>query len=381
VLRDGRKSFENGLPTTAEVVNVDTTIWGRVPTLQSLVHAFDNDPNARQFQDIGLDGLNDEDERSFFSWYLDALSDPFFTVDAFWNAHRDPSADNFRHFLDREFDNVPASERNKILERYRHFTRPQGNSPSSAQNMEDFRAQQTTRPNTEDINNDNTLNEAENYFQYVVNLRPDQMNVGQNYITSIQTSTVRLRCNEEVTVNWYQFKIPIRNPDKVVTPPGGHPPSFQSIRFIRMFLKDWSENVVLRFGTLELVRNDWRAYNSPLFEDGAYITPPGTDQTEFNVSTVNVEENSARRPIPYVVPPGIERQTDWGSISNVRMNEQSLSLQVLNLADGDARAVYRITDLDLRQFRYLRMFAHAEKIFEHDDVDRWRFGFVCSLGI
>ena len=37
ILKDSRKLFENGLPVSEEVINVDTTIWGRVPTLQNLV--------------------------------------------------------------------------------------------------------------------------------------------------------------------------------------------------------------------------------------------------------------------------------------------------------------------------------------------------------
>jgi cell surface protein SprA len=53
--------------------NVDTTVWGRVSTLQSLVNAFDNDPDARRYQDVGLDGLTDEDEQVFFANYLNQL--------------------------------------------------------------------------------------------------------------------------------------------------------------------------------------------------------------------------------------------------------------------------------------------------------------------
>ena len=67
ILRDSRKSFENGLPGSAEVKNVDTTAWGRVPTVQAVVHAFDNAPESRQYQDVGLDGLSGSRmNRSFF---------------------------------------------------------------------------------------------------------------------------------------------------------------------------------------------------------------------------------------------------------------------------------------------------------------------------
>ncbi|MDR2907223.1 MAG: cell surface protein SprA, partial [Bacteroidales bacterium] len=368
LLRDGRKGFENGMPITAEVVDLDSTVWGRVPKIQSLVRAFDNAPNSRQYQDIGYDGLSSrkgeyDDEQSFFTWYLDEVSARFGASDALYKAMADPSSDDFRHFMDADWN--ASQSAHKILERYKDFTNPEGNSPSSAQSSADFRAQQTTHPNTEDINLDNTLNEAENYFQYELDLKPGQMQIGQNYITNIQRAdNVRLVNGTDTSVTWYQFKIPIRNPDKVV----GQIQGFQSIRFIRMFLKEWDSPVVLRFATLELVKSEWRKYDNSLFEDNAYITPP-TIQTEFNLSTVNIEENSSRAPIPYVTPPNIERQIDYGTQNYIRLNEQALSLQVLNLADGDARAVYKVSDLDLRQFKHLRMMAHAEKVgSEADDL-------------
>ncbi len=362
VLRDGRKSFENGMPTTAEAIDLDSTAWGRVPKIQSLVRAFDNDPASRQYQDVGYDGLGGEDERNFFGdSYLNAIISAYgATSAAFRNAENDPSADNFVHFLSGQYDG--SSSQYKIRDRYKHFTGPDGNSPSSAQSSEDYRAQQTTLPNTEDINNDNTLNEAENYFQYEVDLRPGMSVENNEYITSMLETSVKLKNGNEERVKWYQFKIPVRQPDKVV----GEIQNFQSIRFIRMFLKEFEEDVILRFATLELVKSDWRKYDGTLYEDGAYVPPPSSDQAEFNLATVNFEENSTRSPIPYAIPPGIEQQINSGTVNQVYMNEQALSMKVTNLVDGDARAVYKISDLDIRQYKYLRMFVHAEKVNEMD---------------
>ena len=70
ILRDSRKSFENGLPGSPILQNIDTTSWGRVPTVQSVVHAFDNSSESRTYQDVGLDGLRDQDEQAFFIDYL-----------------------------------------------------------------------------------------------------------------------------------------------------------------------------------------------------------------------------------------------------------------------------------------------------------------------
>ncbi len=98
-------------------------------------------------------------------------------------------------------------------------------------------------------------------YQYVVDLAPEKMQIGQNYIEEImENPSVRLENGKVVSVKWYQFKIPIRYPDQVI----GNISDFSSIRFMRVFLKGFSEQVICRFGTLELVRGDWRQYSKDL---------------------------------------------------------------------------------------------------------------------
>ncbi len=185
ILRDGRKSYENGLPTSDVVENVDTTIWGRVPSLQALIEAFNNDPQSRQYQDVGYDGLNDEDENSFHSQtYLDVIRQQFGTQSlAYQNAVDDPSADNYQYFRGGNLDN--DSRYSSILERYKNYNGPDGNSPTDAQNPEAYPTSATSLPNVEDINRDNTLSEAERYFQYRIQLDPNKMQVGDNFISDI----------------------------------------------------------------------------------------------------------------------------------------------------------------------------------------------------
>ncbi len=354
VLRDGRKAFENGLPTSEEVVNVDTTIWGRVPTVQAIVHAFDNNPTAREFQDIGLDGLNTEDERSFFrEVFLDRiLALHGENSEAYRIAFEDPSADNFQYFRGTELDQNEVS----ILNRYKRFNGMEGNSPTSDMSPEPYPTQATNLPNTEDINQDGTLNEAERYWQYRVSLRPEDMVVGQNYITDIMEARVTLKNGENEVVNWYQFKIPLRDPNRQSV---NGIQDFKSIRFMRMITKGFEEPVFLRFATLELVRGNWRTFDRSLTSPGEYV-PDDNSDTAFEVFTVNIEENGTRSPIPYTLPPGIEREQDLGTTSLQRRNEQSLAMRLTNLKDGDSRAVYKTADLDMRQYRRLKMFAHAE---------------------
>lgn len=367
ILRDGRKAFENGLPTSALVVNVDTTIWGRVPTTQPIVNAFDNDAQSRMYQDVGYDGLGSThgltDEQAFFSDYLEAIAQRYGTASlAYQRASEDPSGDDFRYFRSSYYDANDV----KITARYKLYNNPEGNSPVDEDTDEEYMTSASAYPNVEDINKDNTLSEAENYYQYEIDLRPDRMVIGENHIVDIQEArNVQLANGETTTCRWYQFRIPIREPDQKV----GNINGFQSIRFMRMFLNDFEEPVILRFATLDLLYSTWRKYSEDLMQPGDYVTGT-TEETSFNISTVNIEENGSRQPVPYVLPPGIERE-EWYSSGNsyTQLNEQSMSLDVDQLSSGDARAIYRSTSYDLRQYGHMKMFVHAEKKYATDQMN------------
>jgi len=355
ILKDDRKSFENGLPLTAinyatgdNVTLVDSTIWGRVPNVQALVNAFDNTPSTRPLQDVGLDGLNDNDEVSFF---------PNFSGFQTLNSS-DPAGDNYHHYRGSDYD----SDQLTILERYKYFNGVDGNSPTSEQFTESYSTSATTRPDIEDINVNNNLDFRENYFQYSINLNPsevDPSNVGNNYITNVLETSVTTPDGQSKTVRWYQFKIPIREPENIV----GNIQDFKSIRFMRMFMKGFSQEVVLRFAKLELVRGEWRKFNGGLLSPGDFIGNDD-DETTFDISAVNVEENSSKTPVNYIIPPGIDREVNPNPSSGTtiqQLNEQSLVLDVCNLNDGDARAAYKIMDIDIRRYKRLKMFIHAEE--------------------
>lgn len=356
VLRDGRKAFENGLPISAEVVDVDTTQWGRVPIIQAIVNSFDNNPTSRQFQDVGLDGISTEEEITFFQEsYLSVIEAAYgSSSQAYINALEDPSADRFRYFRGTELDQQEVS----ILDRYKYFNGLERNSPTSDMSPEPYPTQATNIPDNEDINLDGTLNEAERYFQYRVSLRPEDLQIGQNYITDVVEARVTLANGENDVVNWYQFKVPLRDPNRQAI---NDIQDFKSIRFMRMFLKGFEEPVILRFATLELVRGNWRTFERDLTSPGDFV-PVNNDDTALEVFTVNIEENGTRSPVPYTLPPGIEREQDLGTTSLQRRNEQSLAMRISNLKDGDARAVHKNADLDMRQYRRIKMFTHAETL-------------------
>ena len=366
ILRDGRKFYENGLPTSAQVTNVDTTIWGRVPTMQDLVGTFNNESEARQYQDVGFDGLRDEDERSFFeSTYLNIIRNRFGEGStAYTNANEDPSCDNYHYFRASEWDDDEIHS--SILERYKNYNGPDGNSPSDTQQTEVYTTSNSTLPNAEDINGDNTLSESERYYQYVIELDPAKMVVGRNHISDIFHATNVTLPNDQTTeVTWYQFRIPVKQPDRVI----GHIDDFSSIRFIRMFVNEFQRPIVLRFATLDLVKGEWRSYSQSIQAPGEYQPDDLCNETTFDVSAVSLDENSRRDPVPYVIPPGIQQEIMIGTVQTTRINEQSLQMTVQNLVDGDGRAIYKTTDFDFRQYKYLKMFVHAEAAHEDSPLD------------
>ncbi len=354
VLKDGQMSFENGLPLdpdNPQGLFTENTAWGRIPTTQSIVNAFDNTTTSNRAQDVGYDGLNDAAEREFFSEYLDRIAALPGVSPAVVNAaNEDPSSDNFVFFRSSVYDQQNAD----VLERYKAFNGFEGNSITTQDSPEPFPTQATTLPTTEDINQDLTLAEAESYYEYMIEMpdpqvSPESWQVGSNFITDVANGVAP----DGRVVQWYQFKVPVRAGRSI-----NNIRDLRSIRFLRMTMTGFETPIVLRFARLELIRGEWRRYTQTLREGESLPPPPGL--TEFDLLAVNVEENSQRVPLNYVTPPGILREIDAGTANLRSLNEQSLVLLVRNLSDGDARAAFRAVDIDMRMYGNLEMFIHGE---------------------
>lgn len=350
ILKDNHKSFENGLPATGtNNYTTENSPWGVYPTIQSIVNAFDNNDASRAQQDVGLDGLSDDNETSYFNNYINLVASRWSnTSAAYLSATEDPSGDNYKYFLapDYSVNDVPP------LDRYKGWNGMEGNSISTGNLV----TQSTNQPDIEDINRDNNMNTGENYYQYKVVLKPGNMVVGQNYITDDILSPVTYANNTTGQVRWYQFKIPIKTPDRTIGTP-----ELTNVEFIRMFMKNFKTPIVCRFAKLEFLRGEWRRYNFSLLSPGEYSPTPETPgSTTFDIAAVSIEENGARQPINYVLPPGIEQERDLSAPALATLNEQSLSLKVCDLEDGDGRAAYRNTEFDFRSYKKLKMFIHAE---------------------
>ncbi|TDQ10072.1 T9SS outer membrane translocon Sov/SprA [Pedobacter metabolipauper] len=361
ILRDGRKSLENGLPADGDLSKFDETNWGRVPKLQPVVQAFDNDPAARRIQDVGLDGLSNADEKTKFAALISQIKAQL-NPDAAADLDNDPSSDDYSYYRSGALDQANAG----ILKRYQRYNGTEGNSKTPQQSQEDFGVENsasTSLPDGEDINRDNNMTQSDEYFQYKISMRPADLMVGQNFITDKITSQVKLANGQTQPVTWYQIRIPLAQYQQKV----GNIQDFKSIRFIRMFLTNFADTTVLRFGKIQLVRGEWRQYNAnndaaQVIVDPA-IQPVGADNSTIEIATVNIEENGKRTPIPYVVPPGIERERDFTNYrGDTRQNEQSLSVIVRNLRDGYGRAAFKTAINDFRSYKHLEMYIHLEAL-------------------
>lgn len=329
ILKDGRKQYENGLPKDGLTGNTTSTAWGKVPSNQSLVYTFNTEGQERINQDIGLDGLNNGEEAAEFPQFAGLA---------------DPANDDYQYFLQAE---------GNILDRYLRYNGTQGNSPVE---VTDTNRGSTAQPDVEDINRDNTMNTVNSYFEYNVPMFPGMNRDNNNYVSDVKELEVTTENNSVIPVRWVQFKIPISEPDQAIN----GITDFRSIRFMRMFMSQFAENTVLRFGTLELVRGDYKRFDKTL--DDVTMEDPILDNTLFEVTTVSIEENENREPIPYRLPPGLEREQLNNNNDIIRQNEQSLSLRVSGLEPNDGRAVYKNFDVDMRQYKNLEMFIHAESL-------------------
>ena len=344
ILRDGKKFYESGMPVDGSK-SFTYTQWGKIPTQSTVTYAFATTSGSRALQDVGFNGLTDAEEQEFYkSAYLDQIQGKVNQA-VFDSIFADPARDNYHYFRGSDWDQMRAP----ILQRYKYINNPQGNSPDSDSRSESYDTSYKSTPDVEDINQDYTLNEYEKYFQYRVSIRPEDLVVGTNHIVDKREYSQTWRDNTKSSVTWYQFRIPVDEFESRQ----GNINDFSSIRFMRMFLTGFKKPIVLRFGTLDLVRGEWRTYDQQLSAASG-----GT----LEASAVNLEENAEKTPVNYVLPPGISREQDPSQPQLVESNEQALSLVVKNLTSGEAKAVYKNTTLDLRQYKRIQMFAHANAL-------------------
>jgi cell surface protein SprA len=341
ILRDSRQFFENSLPTADQQTRTDTTSWARISRTPPVTNAFDNNTDSRANQDLGLDGLDDVGERVVFDNYLQTIAASNLPNGIKQNIQNDPSADDFVHY-----NNLDSyGETNDFRNRYKDFNGVQGNSKSAFNS--DVSESSTNTPDAEDINRDNTLNEAESYYLYRIPIRKDASDG-----IEVDGRFVLEEVIGDKGAKFYHVRVPLNQYTRKV----GGIQDFRSIRFMRTYLTEFNDTTTLRFVRFELVRNQWRKYTRSLGENCDFVT-------EFEVGDVNVEENGSRLPFNYVLPPGVRQEELVGQTfanSNALQNERSMSMRLCNLCDGGSRGIFKILNYDMRLYDNLRMFVHAE---------------------
>jgi len=365
ILKDNRQFYENALPREGEDLPTDQTAYTRVPRIPPITNAFDN--ISREEQDLGLDGLRDQGDTSevaaFADWLNLYVGQPIYT-----DLILDPANDNFEYFDSPELNADNAD----VLERYRRFNHPQNNSPISAnQDRVSNRVEAyTNRPDSEDLNLDKSFEEGENYYQYAIPIESDGL--GGMAMNDFVTDSIEGPTTATGKRIWYRMKVPIDYQDRKTI---GQINNLRNIQFIRMIFKDFDQRVTFRFAQFDLTRNSWRKYITETLCEG---DDPNT-ATLFDVDAVNIEENGQRTPFNYVLPEGITRENIPGQFSNFFQNEQSLSLRVCDLPDGCARAIYKNVNLDMRLFKRLKMFVHAEE-FDNRPLEDEEASVIIRLG-
>ena len=372
ILKDGRRFYENGMPTPTIPASIDSSTWGRVPvTPIQVTNAFSNNPEDRKFQDIGFDGLGDEDERIKRAYLINQIGNGN-VAEQF---KKDPSADNYVWYRDASYDVSNAN----ILSRYKYFNNPQGNSALAGNSQ--FSSAATLLPDNEDLNRDNTLNETEAYFEYEIDLQKGRLGVNSTrYVTDSKTVSVTLADGSKSVENWYLFRVPINS--NLAKRIGGIR-DYKSIRFLRMYLTGFEDSITLRFARLDLVRNQWRQFMYEVDTTGAYkLVSASTTAATMNTIAVSLEENGSRTPVNYLVPPGIERvQLLSNNGVNLLQNEQSLSVQLFNLQKNTTpRGVFKTMNIDIRRYGSLSMFLHAENKTRPDIVEKGVITAVIRIG-
>ncbi|MFK7061004.1 cell surface protein SprA [Flavobacterium oreochromis] len=344
ILKDGKKMYENGLPGLGSVQKTIPSKWGKVPANQSLIYTFDADNNNRTLQDVGLNGLSDVEERVQFPNFAN---------------QEDPAMDNYQYYLNTS---------GGIVDRYKKYNGTEKNSPVD---VTDTNRGNSTIPDVEDINRDNTMNTVEGYYKFEIDVKPNAKS-GDKYVVSERiVKDVDFGNGEKKNARWIQYKIPISEG----IPIGGISDT-RSIRFMRMLVNGFDDQITLRFGALDLVRGEWRRYTGQL-------TNVVGSNTNFEVQSINIEENAQRLPIPYVLPPNVQREQINNNNTIVKQNEQSLVLRVgsandesKGLVDGESKAVFKNVSVDMRQYNRIKMFLHAESLVENDLKDKTLSAFL-----
>ena len=372
ILPNGRLNTEDGLSVSSSLSPASLDAWGRRPSTTPN-RAVDFDRESRRSQDVGLDGLasypnNDFPEaftaQSFFRHVTDALDpsdpDPRYRAEAA-KMRNDPSGDNYYYFTDGFFENpeffpqelypngVPLQQRFSRYNSGYELSTFEGQNTLASDRTQ--RRGRTSRPVTEDLNNNGVLDTENSYFQYAVPLNEETLRT-QSDPEATDNFVVERISESEDGKGWYLVRIPIRNPDRSV----GGIQDFGRIETMRLWTTGHTSPTTLRFAKMELVGSQWRDSEEVALEENN-VTPVDLEESRVFVESINTEENAAiyRRPIGSLVTQ--VRDPSGGQVDG---REQAMVLRMENLDADRQRGVFRTygQPFDLLKYSNLRMFTH-----------------------
>lgn len=362
ILKDGKMLYENGLPHSGNDAQTSTTAWGNQPENYPIIYAYETEGAARKEQDLGYNGLTDAQEAEYGTSNVNPVT-----------GESDPASDNYVFFMDDRWG--ATNDVNSITGRYKYWQGPQGNNSS-----DDLLNAYSMQPDAEDINLDYNLDQTELYDQYTVHISPsDIQNNTSNFIVATKESTVNLPNGQNnVPIKWYQFRIPVDAFDKDINGDGADDlvteeqiSAAQSVltsaRYMRVLMRGFEQETTLRFATMDLVRSNWRRYPKLLYPIQGSGSQEGTAEdpnlSNLEIGQVSVEENGTNQP-PYVLPPGIEREELQGTTGYQSQNEASMVLKAKLNSGSPTKAVFKNTNLDMRRYKRMEMYVHAENLKE-----------------
>ncbi|WP_313373699.1 cell surface protein SprA [Chishuiella sp.] len=361
ILRDGELQYENGLPYTGNDATTVETNWGITPQQNPILYAFDTDGQARKEQDLGFNGLTDQQEAQKYGISSNN------TV----TGELDPANDNYIFYLDDRYQTAPIGT--TVQDRYRFFRNPQGNNST-----DNSLYSSSLSPDTEDINGDFNLDQTENYNQYTLKITKQSLEDTENtFIVSRKEVDAEFPDKTTKKVKWYQVRIPVDGYDLDIDGDGVEELNnsssisqaesvLSSVRYMRLVMRGFQEQTTLRFGTFDLVRSEWRRYTKNIYpyiisNQEGYGTDPNIDDLE--IGEVSVERNSTDKPT-YMVPPGVTRQQTQGTTGFQLQNEASMSLKAKFKPGSTSKAIFKSTSLDLRRYKKLQMYVSAQNLLD-----------------
>ena len=278
---------------------------------------------------------------------------------------KDPANDNFVFFN----DNTLSQEAN-LLNRMKFFNGPEGNAPLNNNNNNEF-VRGNRYPDTEDINNNKSLDQTEAYYEYKITIRKqrgtnelDTTILGNHY----RQTTLVTAPNGQIE-KWYRFQVPIKEGIPINGISG-----LRAIQFMRMYVTNFKSAKTFRMADFQLQRSQWRKQLPNCYTD---FDPKSI---EFNLDDVGVEENSGKLPFNYLTPKGVVRTQAFSTFANLLQDERSMVMKFKNLPDDCEISMTKLANVNLALYKRLQLFVHAERASDGPEIEDRKLAIVVRIG-